>query len=171
MEKRIREYVKETMKEFRGIPEQRPEERDLRHETRDLRPKTEDSKLETRDLIVRNEKVLSRLAKAGWFFDKAEKAMQNTEERLNERTDLTQAQKERIAKVLNTYEGAKIWNKQSLTPDGRIATARLLAGERDPEQVLKEIPRLEQDVIRATLRESGRDRDGNFRQRGKGFER
>ena len=101
---------------------------------------------------------MAKFVKGDWLRDRTKKAMQKTGERLNERTDLTQNQKEKIAGFLNTDRGISIWNKQSLSPNGRIAAARLLSGERDQEQILKGIPRLEQDVVKATLRESGRDK-------------
>ena len=64
---------------------------------------------------------------------------------------------------INTDKGHKIWEKHSLTPDGRIATARLLTGDGDPD-IMKGLSREETAVVKSAVRESGRER-------GRGIER
>ena len=102
----------------------------------------------SRPVLIRNDKYLSKFSKSDWMRGRSEKAMQKTTERLNIRKDLTQEQKNKIEKFLNSYKGVPVWNKQSLSPEGRIATARLLSGNKDREKVLKGIPSHEREVIK-----------------------
>ncbi len=57
----------------------------------------------------------------------------------------------------------QIWNKRSLSPKGRIAAARQIAGDGDPD-ILKGLSRDETAVVKSAVRESGKDR-------GRGIER
>ena len=96
--------------------------------------------------------------------------MNQTTERLRERRDLTYKQKEAIARLLNTDDGEYIWTKKSLSPDGRIATAQLLLGERDREQILEGIPQPEIGVIKEVERHHSQSKSRG-RERGRGWER
>ena len=51
--------------------------------------------------------------------------------------------------MLNSDEGTSVWEKKSLSPDGRIASARLIGGEKDRASILKGLSKDEVEVIKA----------------------
>jgi hypothetical protein len=155
MENRIGEYVQDSMKSFKETP---------------IATKLPERKQEIepiRDITIHNEKRLNHLISDKWTYNYIQDKMNQTTQRLRERTDLTYKQKEAIAKLLNNNDdGEYIWTKKSLSPDGRIATAQLLLGERDREQILENISKPEIGVIKeverhhdkSKSRERGRER-------------
>lgn len=97
---------------------------------------------------IRNYNVLSSLSPADWHRKRIEQDMEKTADILNKSKGLNKNQKRLIADILNGKKGEQIWKKLSLSPSGRIASARLLSGEKDREGILKGLPKEETAVIK-----------------------
>lgn len=79
--------------------------------------------------------------------------------RLKERTDLGPKNKQEVVQVLNSRRGEKIWNSEALTPDGRIAAARVLGGQAMLEEATKGLPEIQHGVVRALARALARGQE------------
>lgn len=91
---------------------------------------------------------------------KIEQEMELTTKKLRETTMLPSDEKREIANCLNSPAAAPIWRSYTLTSEGRISAAAVLSGSEYAPDLVRELPKMHQDIVaafkRVQLRENNR---------------
>lgn len=82
---------------------------------------------------------------------KIEQEMELTTKKLRETTMLPTEEKRHIADFLNSPDNSQVWRSKTLTPEGRIAAAAMLSGTEHGNDLVRDLPKLHQDIV-ATLK-------------------
>lgn len=82
-----------------------------------------------------------------------------TEERLNQRQDISGDEKQKIADILTEKSAGRIWNSETLDPNGRIAAARVVGETSSFEQATKDLPEIQHGVVRSIARAHSRGQE------------
>lgn len=70
-----------------------------------------------------------------------------TTKKLHDSTLIPIEEKRRIGEYLNSREADSVWRSQALTPDCRIAAAAVLARTDHAIEMVRELPKIHQDII------------------------